>query len=83
MASVANTTGLQQTAVHIPRVVSDYIVKFRQKNLQLVKFVTNRTLDVATFGQSVDFPVNSTYSVVAFADGNRLTDNLQTNIDTK
>lgn len=83
MASVANTTGLQQTAVHIPRVVSDYIVKFRQKNLQLVKFVTNRTLDVATYGQSVDFPVTSTYSVVAFADGNRLTDNLNTNIDTK
>lgn len=83
MASVSNTTGLQQVAVHIPRKVSDYIVKFRQKNLQLVKFVTNRTLDVATYGQTVDFPVTSTYSVTNFADGNRLTDILNTNIDTK
>lgn len=83
MAAISNTTGRQQGAVEIPRVVSDYVVKFRQKNLQAVKFITNRTLDVASYGQTVDFPVTSTYTAFAYVDGNRLTDNLSTNIDTK
>jgi hypothetical protein len=83
MAAIANTTGRQQMSVEIPRIVSDYVVKFRQKNLQFVKFITNRTLDVASYGQTVDFPVTSTYTAFNYVDGNRLTDNLSTNIDTK
>jgi hypothetical protein len=73
------TTG----AVHIPRVLSSYIVEFLEKNLQAKNFVTNRTVDVAANGQTVDFPVQVSFTVYQYADGDKLTDNLGANTDTK
>lgn len=82
MAAVSNTAGRQQGAGYIPRILSDYIVKVREANLQAAKFVTRRDMDVAAFGQTVDFPVDSDFTIYNYADGNRLTDNLAANIDT-
>ena len=82
MAAVSNTSGRQQGAGYIPRILSDYIIKVREANLQAAKFVTRRDMDVMAFGQTVDFPVDSDFTVYSYADGNRLTDNLAANIDT-
>ena len=82
MASVSNTYGLQQAQNYIPRILSDYILGVREKNLQAAKFVTRRDMDVAEFGQTVDFPVDADFTAYNYADGNRLTDNLSSAIDT-
>lgn len=82
MAAVSNTSTRQTGAAYIPRILSDYIVKVREANLQAAKFVTRRDMDVAAFGQTVDFPVDSDFTIYNYADGNRLTDNLASNIDT-
>lgn len=83
MAAIANTTGRQQGAVFIPRVVSDYIVKFRQANLQFAKFVTVRSEDVSFMGQTIDFPTSTALTASAYTDGNDLMDLLSAPIETK
>lgn len=66
----------------IPRILSDYVVDFREKNLQAAKYVTRRDVDLAGRGQTVDFPVTSELSSYNYADGDNLLDNLAVNTDT-
>lgn len=82
MTAVSNTSGRQQGAAYIPRTLSDYIVQVRDANLQAAKFVTRRDSDVLSKGQSIDFPVDSNFTAFSYADGNRLSDNLEANIDS-
>lgn len=82
MTAVSNSSGRQQGAAYIPRTLSDYIVQVRDANLQAAKFVTRRDSDVLSKGQSIDFPVDSNFTAFSYADGNRLSDNLEANIDT-
>lgn len=82
MAAVANTQNRQTGSVYIPRILSDMIIKTREKNLAAAKFVTRRDEDVMEYGQTIDFPVDSDFTAYSYADGNRLTDNLEANIDT-
>ena len=83
MASISNTTGRQQGAVFIPKVVSDYIIKFRQANLQFAKFVTIRSEDGSFMGQTIDFPTSTALTASAYSDGNDLMDLLSAPIETK
>lgn len=83
MASIANTMNRQTGSVFIPRVVSDYIIKFRQANLQFAKFVTVRSEDVSFMGQTIDFPTSTELTASAYVDGNDLMDLLSAPIETK
>lgn len=83
MAAISNTTNRQTGAVYIPRVLSDYVIKFRQANLQFAKFVTVRSEDVSFMGQTIDFPTATAISAWSYADGNNILDNLSANIETK
>ncbi len=82
MAAVSNTSGRQQGAAYIPRTLSEYIIQVRDANLQAAKFVTRRDSDVLSKGQTIDFPVDSNFTAYSYADGNRLSDNLEANIDS-
>mgnify|MGYP000299206367 CR=1 FL=1 len=73
----------QTGSVFIPRVVSDYIIKFRQANLQFAKFVTVRSEDVSFMGQTIDFPTSTELTASAYVDGNDLMDLLSAPIETK
>lgn len=80
--ALSNTNTRTTGASYIPRILSDYILEFREKNLQAAKFVTRRDMDLKGRGQSVDFPVAQELSAYSYADGDKLEDNLSVNTDT-
>lgn len=69
-------------ANEIATIWSPLVVEFLQANLVLAKLVTDRTVDVATKGDTVYFPKTATRSTTAYTEGMRLSDNLTANTDT-
>jgi len=79
---VLNSQTRQTGSVYIPRILSDMIIKVREKKLRAAHFVTRRN-DAKYAGQTIDFPVATAATSFNYVDGNRLSDNLQASIDTK
>lgn len=80
--ALSNTNTRTTGASYIPRILSDYILEIREKNLQAANFVTRRDMDLKGRGQSVDFPVAQELSAYSYADGDKLEDNLSVTTDS-
>jgi len=75
---MSNITGMQTSttdARYIPQMYSMLVLAARHDNLVAAKLFENRTSD-GVKGSSVQFPIKSLHAAVEWAEGKRLTDNL-------
>ena len=82
MSAIQNLNTTTTNANEIAQIWSPLVVEFLQANLVLAKLVTDRSVDVATKGDTIYFPVTATRVTYAYTDGMRLTDTLGANTDT-
>lgn len=82
MASITGLNTSTTNAVEIAKIWSPLVVEFLQANLVLAKLVTDRSMDVATKGDTLYFPKTATRTTTAYTEGMRLTDALSANTDT-
>ena len=82
MSNIQNLNTTTTNANEIAQIWSPLVVEFLQANLVLAKLVTDRSVDVATKGDTIYFPVTATRTTYAYTDGMRLTDTLGANTDS-
>jgi hypothetical protein len=69
-------------ANEIAKIWSPLVIEFLESNLVMTKLVTDRSVDVATKGDTIYFPKTATRTAKTYTEGAWVTDDLSANTDT-
>lgn len=83
MATLTNEHDLTTHANYIPELWPGMVIEFRDANLVMANIVDRRDIDASQYGDTLHYPVTSAGTAQTYAAGNRLTDNLQVDTDSK